>query len=125
MAISLPSRTDAIMPHPHEQKLQEVVNSVTFESFSFCVAALIVGTSISPPSASPTPPPTVALNHSLRLIDGRLPVDQVLRAFEECSDSSFLPADIDSVPLRSRLVVADHPTQRCAPQLLGSLRSSR
>ena len=37
MVISLPSRTEATMPQPHEQKLQEVVNSLTSESFNFCV----------------------------------------------------------------------------------------
>src|SRR5262249_50184516 len=68
MAISLPSRTAAIIPHPHEQKLQEVVNSLTFESFNSFVAALTAATSISPPIASPTLPPTLALNHSLRPI---------------------------------------------------------
>ena len=56
------------MPHPHEQKLQEVVNSLTSESFRSCVAARIAGTSRSPPSASPDPPPRVSLNRSLRLI---------------------------------------------------------
>src|SRR4029077_9295478 len=55
------------MPHPQEQKLHEVVNSLTSESFKFFVAARIAGTSRSPPSASPTPPPTVRLNRSRRL----------------------------------------------------------
>ena len=57
------------MPHPHEQKLHEVVNSLTSESFRSFVAARIAGTSRSPPSASPDPPPRVSLNRSLRLID--------------------------------------------------------
>lgn len=35
MEMSLPSRTTATMPHPHEQKLQEVVNSFTSASFCF------------------------------------------------------------------------------------------
>src|SRR5258707_2405268 len=56
------------MPQPHEQKLQEVVNSLTCESFKSFVAARIAGTSRSPPSASPAPPPRVSLNRSLRLI---------------------------------------------------------
>ena len=56
------------MPHPHEQKLHEVVNSLTSESFKSFVAARIAGTSRSPPSASPAPPPRVSLNRSLRLI---------------------------------------------------------
>src|SRR6266478_696962 len=80
MVISLPSRTAAIMPHPHEQKLQEVVNSLKFESFSSFVAALTVRTSMSPPSARPTLPPMLALNQSRRpivegfLVEGELPL---------------------------------------------------
>src|SRR6185436_8601077 len=70
MVKSLPSRTAAIMPHPHEQKLQEVVNSLTSESFRSFVAARIAGTSRSPPSASPDPPPKVSFNRSLRFIVG-------------------------------------------------------
>src|SRR6185295_19632163 len=58
------------MPHPHEQKLQEVVNSLTSESFRSFVAARIAGTSRSPPSASPAPPPKVSFNRSRRLIVG-------------------------------------------------------
>src|SRR6188768_3797096 len=58
------------MPHPHEQKLHEVVNSLTSESFRSFVAARIAGTSRSPPTASPAPPPKVSLNRSLRLIVG-------------------------------------------------------
>ena len=73
MAISLPSRTDAIMPHPHEQKLQEVVNSLTFESFNFFVAALNVGKSNSPPSASPALPPTAVFSQSLRFMPWSFP----------------------------------------------------
>jgi hypothetical protein len=66
MLMSLPSRTAAIMPHPHEQKLHEVVNSLTFASFKFCVAARTVDTSMSPLSASPAPPPAPNLNNCLR-----------------------------------------------------------
>ena len=55
------------MPQPHEQKLHEVVNSLTFESFKSFAAACTAGTSRSPPSASPAPPPTVAFSQSLRL----------------------------------------------------------
>src|SRR5215469_5728432 len=91
MASSLPSRTDAIMPHPHEQKLQEVVNSLTCESFRLFVAALIVGTSRSPPSASAALPPTLALSHSLRLMDSV--ARGALCAGQE-GDSSFLSVDI-------------------------------
>ena len=65
MAISLPSRTEATMPQPHEQKLQEVVNSLMSESFNFCVLARTAATSTRPPSANPTQPPAAALNHSL------------------------------------------------------------
>ena len=72
--ISLPSRTAAIMPHPHEQKLQEV-DSLTFSSFSFCVAALTVGMSINPLTARPAAAPTLALNQSRRLIVGRFVVE--------------------------------------------------
>src|SRR6188768_3216398 len=68
MVRSLPSRTAAIIPHPHEQKLHEVVNSLTSESFRSCVAARISATSRSPPKARPDPPPTVSLNRSLRLM---------------------------------------------------------
>ena len=57
------------MPQPHEQKLQEVVNSLTFDSFRSAVAARIARTSRSPPSANPDPPPSVSLNRSRRLID--------------------------------------------------------
>src|SRR5580765_7365180 len=56
------------MPHPHEQKLHEVVNSLTCESFRSFVAARIAGTSRSPVSASPAPPPRVTRKRSLRLI---------------------------------------------------------
>src|SRR4029077_12744724 len=56
------------MPHPHEQKLHEVVNSLTSESFNSFVAARIAGTSRSPPSASPAPPPRVSRKRALRLI---------------------------------------------------------
>jgi hypothetical protein len=59
--------TAAIMPQPHEQKLQEVVNSLTSASFKSLVAARMAGTSSSPPTASPAPPPNVSLNRSLRL----------------------------------------------------------
>src|SRR5215469_6247494 len=73
--MSFPSRTDAIMPHPHEQKLQDVVNSLTLASFRSCAAALTVDMSSRPLSARPALPPTVMLNHSLRVIreglDGR------------------------------------------------------
>src|SRR5689334_6447088 len=57
------------MPQPHEQKLQEVVNSLTFDSFMSAVAARMARTSRSPPSASPDPPARVSLNRSRRLID--------------------------------------------------------
>src|ERR1700751_5052961 len=67
MVISLPSRTAAIIPHPQEQKLQEVVNSLTFESFNSFVAALTAAPSISPPTARPIAPPTLAFIQSLRL----------------------------------------------------------
>src|SRR3954471_23365369 len=70
--MSLPSRTDATMPHPHEQKLQEVVNSLTFVSFNFLAAAFTAVISRSPPSPNPTLPPTASFNHSLRLTPAKL-----------------------------------------------------
>ena len=57
----------AIIPQPHEQKLQEVVNSLTSASFNSFVAARTAGQSRSPPTASPAPPPKVSLKRSLRL----------------------------------------------------------
>jgi hypothetical protein len=68
MVSSLPSRTAAIMPHPHEQKLHDVVNSLTFDSFRSSVAARMARTSRSPPSANPDPPLRVSLNRSRRLM---------------------------------------------------------
>src|ERR1700746_3590361 len=67
IAINFPSRTAAIIPQPHEQKLHEVVNSLTFASFRFSAAALTLDKSSSPPRASPVPPPIVILSHSRRL----------------------------------------------------------
>src|SRR5262245_8416043 len=55
------------MPQPHEQKLQEVVSSLTLASFNSRVAARTAATSMTPPSAKPTPPPSAVFNHSLRL----------------------------------------------------------
>src|SRR4029077_4614732 len=72
MAISLPSRTEATMPQPQEQKLQEVVNSLTSESFNFCVLARTAATSTTPLSANPAQPPAALLNHSLRVTAGRV-----------------------------------------------------
>src|SRR5271156_6064655 len=72
MVINLPSRTEAIMPQPQEQKLQEVVNSLTSESFNFCVLARTASTSTRAPSASPAQPPAAVLNHSLRVTPVRV-----------------------------------------------------
>src|SRR6187399_2658393 len=55
------------MPHPHEQKLHEVVNSLTSESFRSFVAARTADTSRSPSSARPAPPATVSFKSSLRV----------------------------------------------------------
>src|SRR6187401_466149 len=55
------------MPQPHEQKLHEVVNSLTSESFKVRAAASTAGQSRRPPTASPAPPPIVNFNASLRL----------------------------------------------------------
>src|SRR5215472_17011726 len=82
MAINLPSRTAAIMPQPHEQKLQEVVNSFTFASFKVSVAALTAGKSTRPSSARPALPATATFNQSLRLTD-------TAPARREASPSSF------------------------------------
>src|ERR1700739_35538 len=72
MVINLPSRTVATMPQPHEQKLQEVVNSLMSESFNFCVLACTAATSTRPPSAKPAQPPAAVLNHSLRVTPARV-----------------------------------------------------
>src|SRR5882672_2104074 len=56
------------MPHPQEQKLHEVVNSLTSESFNCLVADRIAGTSTSRLSASPPPPPRVSRSRSRRLM---------------------------------------------------------
>src|SRR3954447_26730499 len=55
------------MPQPHEQKLHEVVNSLTFASLKVFAAAFTAGTSRRPPSASPVPPPSVVFSQSRRL----------------------------------------------------------
>src|SRR5215471_374559 len=57
------------MPHPHEQKLHDVVNSATFASLSCSVAAATAGMSTMPESARPTPPPTVTFSQSRRLTE--------------------------------------------------------
>src|SRR4029077_4003182 len=67
MVINLPSRTVATMPQPHEQKLQEVVNSLTSEDFNFWEFARTDATSTSAPGARPAQPPAAALIHSLRV----------------------------------------------------------
>src|ERR1700761_5232738 len=67
MEINLPSRTEATMPQPQEQKLQEVVNSLTSESFNFCVLARTAATSTRPPKASPAQRLAPVLNHCLRV----------------------------------------------------------
>src|SRR3954447_16833024 len=69
--MSLPSRTDATMPQPHEQKLHEVVNSLTFASFIFRVAALTVGRSRIASMASPATPPETNFNQRLRSTEVR------------------------------------------------------
>src|SRR5262249_49949942 len=68
-AINFPSRTWAIMPQPHEQKLQAVVNSLMSASFTPLVAARISGTLTKPPSASPAPVPRLNFRRSLRLTE--------------------------------------------------------
>jgi hypothetical protein len=68
------------MPHPHEQKLHEVVNSLTSESFKSFVAARIAGTSMSPPrepgaTADADFQPVPAIE---RLAEGRCPFSTAL-----------------------------------------------
>src|SRR5262245_2284692 len=80
MAISLPSRTDATIRQPHEQKLQDVVNSFTFASLHFWAAAFTVDKSSSALIASPAPPPPANFNQSLRLtVRGRSDVSTLSR----------------------------------------------
>src|SRR4051794_31964617 len=55
------------MPHPHEQKLHEVVNSAISVSFMVRAAASSAGQWSNPPTARPAPPPTVIFSASLRL----------------------------------------------------------
>src|SRR4030095_5934368 len=93
--MSLPSRTAAIIPQPQEQKLHEVVNSLMFESFRFCVAARIAETSRIPSSASPAPPARVSRSRSRRLtVVGRR------ASFPALRDSST----VSSMSLRTRRV---------------------
>jgi hypothetical protein len=63
------------MPHPHEQKLQEVVNSLILESFNSCVLARTTCKSTRLPKASPAQPPAVRLIQSLRDTPEAFPVD--------------------------------------------------
>src|SRR4029079_16728502 len=82
------------MPQPHEQKLHDVVNSLTAESFRSFVAARMAGTSRRPPSARPPPPPNVSRNRSRRLMVGRgvsLPLARLSERFwiGASSDSSM------------------------------------
>ena len=55
------------MPHPQEQKLHEVVTSVTLASLTSFVAARTAVTSITPSSASPTEPPAASCSQRRRL----------------------------------------------------------
>ena len=58
------------MPQPHEQKLQEVVNSLTSESFNFWVFARTAATSTRPPSATPAQPPAAVRDGKLISMEG-------------------------------------------------------
>src|SRR5277367_2658269 len=93
MVINLPSRTEAIIPQPQEQKLQEVVNSVTSESFNFCVLARTASTSTRAPSASPAQPPAATLNHCLRVTPVRV-----------CDDSPAVTPIWPFIPRSSLLI---------------------
>src|SRR5215470_6234775 len=67
MVMSFPSRTVATIPQPHEQKLHEVVNSFTSDSFIDSVAARAAGTSTRPTRVSPPAPRNPSRRRSLRL----------------------------------------------------------
>src|SRR6185369_17737396 len=85
MAMSLPSRTAAIMPHPHEQKLHEVVYSLTLESFRVLFAALTSPMFNRLATPSPAPPPIAPLSHALRL---RIFKEFLAESFPTCLPSS-------------------------------------
>src|SRR6185295_5346326 len=104
MVRSLPSRTAAIIPHPHEQKLHEVVNSLTSESFKSFVAARTAETSRSPPSASPAPPPRVSFNRSLRLTSRDSSMGFFLRtiADERLVEAHALQPGVDVEPVAAQ-----------------------
>jgi hypothetical protein len=63
------------MPHPHEQKLQEVVNSLILESFKSCVLARTTCKSTRLLKASPAQPPVAFFIHSLRDTPEAFPFD--------------------------------------------------
>ena len=67
MVMSFPSRTVATIPQPQEQKLHEVVNSLTSESFIALVAARAAGTSTRPARVSPPAPRKPSPRRSRRL----------------------------------------------------------
>ena len=102
----MPSRTAATMPQPHEQKLQEVVNSLTFESFSSRAAACTAVTSRNPSSTRPAPPPTASFNQPRRLtpagFDFPMP-PETLRAGVE----SMVKCHSSGVPGRQRAKGSD------------------
>src|SRR5690242_13601183 len=62
------------MPQPHEQKLHEVVNSLTSESFRSLVAARTAETSTSPSRARPAAVQKVSLKRSRRLMVPGAPI---------------------------------------------------
>src|SRR3954449_13316817 len=107
MVRSLPSRTAAIIPQPHEQKLHEVVNSLTSESFRSLVAARTSETSRRPPSASPAPPPRVSLSRSRRLT-----ADCGSGAF---SDSSMSSPRHEHAPVRQPELQSPGNVSWCQP----------
>src|SRR5277367_6827324 len=107
MVINLPSRTVATMPQPHEQKLQEVVNSLTSESFNFSVLARTAATSTRPPSASPAPPPAAVLNHSLRVTPAR-GLDGSSAVFRICP---FVPSSSSLFGSKARSVLHESELQ--------------
>src|ERR1700751_1988922 len=111
MAISFPSRTDATMPQPHEQKLQEVVNSLMSESFNFCVLARTASTSTRAPSASPAQLPTALLNHSLRVTPVRV-LDDSPVVFPICS---FVPSSSFLFGFKARSML--HESENCKPAM--------
>jgi hypothetical protein len=84
------------MPHPHEQKLHAVVNSLTFASFISRVAAFTALTSISPSRLNAAPPPAAILSQALRFtVEDRGALPPLFREVEFVSPIVFAPGGCD------------------------------